>query len=131
MDALLQDRVKLLAKEIAGEARTIDDVNELMRLVMKSALERMLDTEMDVHLGRWPRCTSISVSSCRKYRPSLSGIHVCVSDCRPLPWSPSCGSESVVRGCSNSQLSGIAGRALSRMKGPYYRTFSGNDWQKR
>jgi transposase-like protein len=54
MDVSLQDRVKLLANEIAGEARTIDEVNELMRLMMKSALERMLDTEMDVHLGRRP-----------------------------------------------------------------------------
>ena len=52
MDASLQDRVEVLAREIAGEARTVEDVNKLMRLMMKSALERMLDTEMDVHLGR-------------------------------------------------------------------------------
>jgi transposase-like protein len=52
MDASLQNRVEVLAREIAGEARTVEDVNELMRLMMKSALERMLDTEMDVHLGR-------------------------------------------------------------------------------
>jgi putative transposase len=52
MDGVLQDRVEVLAREIAGQARTIEDVNELMRLMMKSALERMLDTEMDVHLGR-------------------------------------------------------------------------------
>lgn len=54
MDTSLQDRVELLAREIAGQARTVEDVNELMRLMMKSALERMLDTEMDVHLGRRP-----------------------------------------------------------------------------
>jgi transposase-like protein len=52
MDSALQDRVEVLAREIAGQARTIEDVNGLMRLMMKSALERMLDTEMDVHLGR-------------------------------------------------------------------------------
>lgn len=52
MDSALQDRVEGLAREIAGQARTIEDVNGLMRLMMKSALERMLDTEMDVHLGR-------------------------------------------------------------------------------
>ena len=63
MDALLQDRVKLLAKEIAGEARTIDDVNDLMRLMMKSALERMLDTEMDVHLGRRPLTVAANESA--------------------------------------------------------------------
>ncbi len=54
MDGSLQDRVEVLAREIAGQARTIEDVNGLMRLMMKSALERMLDTEMDVHLGRRP-----------------------------------------------------------------------------
>jgi len=54
MDGLLQSRVEVLAREIAGQARTIEDVNGLMRLMMKSALERMLDTEMDVHLGRRP-----------------------------------------------------------------------------
>lgn len=54
MDASLQSRVELLAREIAEHARTVEDVNGLMRLMMKSALERMLDTEMDVHLGRRP-----------------------------------------------------------------------------
>jgi len=52
MDASLQARAEQLAKEIAGEAQTAEDLNGLMRLMMKSALERMLDTEMDVHLGR-------------------------------------------------------------------------------
>jgi putative transposase len=41
-----------LAKDFAGEATTVEELNELMRLMMKSGLERMLDTEMDVHLGR-------------------------------------------------------------------------------
>jgi putative transposase len=54
MEGALQNRVEVLAREIAGQARTIEDVNGLMRLMMKSALERMLDTEMDVHLGRRP-----------------------------------------------------------------------------
>ena len=54
MDDSLQSRVEVLAREIAGQARTIEDVNGLMRLMMKSALERMLNTEMDVHLGRRP-----------------------------------------------------------------------------
>lgn len=54
MDASLQSRAEVLAREIAGQAQTIQDVNGLMRLMMKSALEQMLDTEMDVHLGRRP-----------------------------------------------------------------------------
>lgn len=52
MDASLRSRAEQLAGEIASQARTADDLNGLMRLMMKSALERMLNTEMDVHLGR-------------------------------------------------------------------------------
>ena len=48
----LQKRAEELAKEFAEQARTIHDVSGLMRLMMKSALEQMLNTEMDVHLGR-------------------------------------------------------------------------------
>lgn len=52
MDASLQSRAEQLAEEFAKEAKTAEDLNGLMRLMMKSALERMLNTEMDVHLGR-------------------------------------------------------------------------------
>ena len=52
MDDSLRTRAEQLASEIAGQARTAEDLNGLMRLMMKSALERMLDSEMDVHLGR-------------------------------------------------------------------------------
>jgi len=52
MDASLRTRAEQLAGEIAGQAKTAEDLNGLMRLMMKSALERMLNTEMDVHLGR-------------------------------------------------------------------------------
>ncbi len=52
MDASLRTRAEQLAGEIASQAKTADDLNGLMRLMMKSALERMLNTEMDVHLGR-------------------------------------------------------------------------------
>jgi putative transposase len=52
MDASLRSRAEQLAGEIAGQAKTAEDLNGLMRLMMKSTLERMLDTEMDVHLGR-------------------------------------------------------------------------------
>ena len=56
MDASLRSKAEQLASEIAVQARTAEDLNGLMRLMMKSALERMLNTEMDVHLGRkeWP-----------------------------------------------------------------------------
>ena len=52
MDATLKLKAEQLAGEIASQAQTLDDVNGLLRLLMKSALERMLDTEMDVHLDR-------------------------------------------------------------------------------
>ena len=52
MDAALKLKVEQLASEIATEAKTLEDVNGLFRSLMKSALERMLDTEMDVHLRR-------------------------------------------------------------------------------
>jgi putative transposase len=52
MDAVLQSRAEELAQEFAGQATTVEELNELMRLMMKRGLERMLDTEMDVHLGR-------------------------------------------------------------------------------
>ena len=54
MEASLQERLEQLAKEMAGEAATMEDLNGLMRQLMKSALERMLDSEMDIHLGRRP-----------------------------------------------------------------------------
>jgi len=52
MEASLRSKAEQLAGEIAAQARTAEDLNGLMRLMMKSALERMLNTEMDVHLGR-------------------------------------------------------------------------------
>ena len=52
MDATLKLKAEQLAREIATEAKTLDDVNDLVKTLMKSAVERMLDTEMDAHLGR-------------------------------------------------------------------------------
>ena len=52
MDAILTAKAEQLASELATQARTLEDLNGLMRSMMKSALERMLNTELDVHLGR-------------------------------------------------------------------------------
>jgi putative transposase len=52
MDATLKLKAEQLAVEMANQAQSLDDLNGLMRTLMKSALERMLDTELDVHLGR-------------------------------------------------------------------------------
>jgi transposase-like protein len=52
MDAVIRSRAEQLAGEIAGQAKTAQDLNGLLRMMMKSALERMLDTELEFHLGR-------------------------------------------------------------------------------
>jgi putative transposase len=52
MDAILKTQAEQLAHELATQVTTLDDLNGLMRTLMKTALERMLNTEMDVHLGR-------------------------------------------------------------------------------
>src|SRR3954463_13880820 len=52
MDAILKSQAEQLAREMATHVTTLDDLNGLMRAMMKTALERMLNTEMDVHLGR-------------------------------------------------------------------------------
>jgi putative transposase len=76
MDAILTDKAERLASEIATQAKTLDDLNGLIKLMMKSALERMLETEMDVHLGRkqLPGTTAdslvqVAVSSAAKAPP--------------------------------------------------------------
>ena len=63
MDASLQARAEQLASEFAGQATTAEELNGLMRLMLKSALERMLNTEMDVHLGRRPVSSAGSASA--------------------------------------------------------------------
>ena len=52
MDAILKEQAEKLANELAAQVTTLEDLNGLMRTMMKTALERMLNTEMDVHLHR-------------------------------------------------------------------------------
>jgi putative transposase len=52
MDEALKLKAEQLAGDIAAQTQTLDDLNGLIRTLLKSALERMLDTELDVHLGR-------------------------------------------------------------------------------
>jgi putative transposase len=52
MEAKLTARAEQLARELATQAGSIDELNGLFRGLMKTALQRMLDTELDVHLGR-------------------------------------------------------------------------------
>ncbi len=52
MDALLRKQAEELAGEMAGQIQTADDLSQMMQLMAKSVIERVLDAEMDVHLGR-------------------------------------------------------------------------------
>ncbi|VTS01041.1 mutator family : Transposase, Mutator family OS=Edwardsiella ictaluri (strain 93-146) GN=NT01EI_1510 PE=4 SV=2: Transposase_mut: DDE_3 [Gemmata massiliana] len=52
MDAILKSQAEHLAREMGTRVTTLDDLNGLMRAMMTTARERMLNTEMDVHLGR-------------------------------------------------------------------------------
>jgi putative transposase len=84
MDASLQTRAEQLAGEIAGQAETIDDLNNLMRLMMKSTIQRMLDTEMDVHLGRRPGV----VPSDETADESTAAIEAATSRASPVKGKP-------------------------------------------
>ena len=52
MEAKLTAQAERMARELASQAGTIDELDGLLRGLMKSALERMLDAEMDAHLKR-------------------------------------------------------------------------------
>jgi putative transposase len=52
MDAMLRGKAEELAKEIAISISTQQELGDVMRLMTKSVIERMLDAEMDVHLGQ-------------------------------------------------------------------------------
>jgi transposase-like protein len=82
MDASLRSRAEQLASEFANQATTVEDLNGLMQLMMKSALERMLNTEMDVHLGR----KSLSVDA---FTGTHSGAAPTATESTPLPGSRS------------------------------------------
>ena len=50
MDATLNKKAVALAQELASKATTIGELNDLVRTLMKTTLEKMLNTEMDSHL---------------------------------------------------------------------------------
>jgi putative transposase len=72
MDVSLRSRAEQLANEFAGQATTAADLNGLMRLMMKSALERMLNTELDVHLGRRASASSFEAEQTLDEAPAAT-----------------------------------------------------------
>ena len=55
MDATLRGRAEELAKEMADTISTQEQLSDVMRLMTKAMIERILDAEMKVHLGSEPR----------------------------------------------------------------------------
>jgi putative transposase len=54
MDATLRGKAEELAKEMADTISTQEQLSDVMRLMTKTMIERVLDAEMEVHLGGEP-----------------------------------------------------------------------------
>ena len=48
----MSERARRMAKEMADGVQTAEDFREVMRMMSKTLMEKALDAEMDVHLGR-------------------------------------------------------------------------------
>ena len=84
MDATLTTKAENLAREMATSVGTIDDLNHLMRAMMKSALERMLDAEMDHHLDA-VRAASEATPPARSNRRNGHSPKTVQGDLGPIP----------------------------------------------
>lgn len=54
MDATMARKAEELAIEMATQVTSLDELSGAMRSLMKTALEKMLNAELEVHLGRGP-----------------------------------------------------------------------------
>jgi transposase-like protein len=73
MDAMLRDKAEELAKQIAATISTQQELSEVMRTMTKSVIERMLDAEMDVHLGRAREAASSPATAAGPEAPAGAG----------------------------------------------------------
>ena len=73
MDAMLTRKAEELALEMATQATTLDELNGLMRSLMKTALEHKLNTELNVHLGRMSEGVAATLVEAREEVPPESG----------------------------------------------------------
>lgn len=60
MDAILTKKATELAEELATQATTVQELNDVMRSFLKTALERMLNSELEAHLGRGSRPAAVT-----------------------------------------------------------------------
>lgn len=72
MDAKVLQKTEELAQELAGQATTLEELNGVMRSLMKTALERMLNTELEVHLGRGSSAASAALAAAEP-QPAAAG----------------------------------------------------------
>jgi putative transposase len=52
MDAILTQKASELAEELATKVTTLEELDAVTRSLMKATLERILHSELEVHLGR-------------------------------------------------------------------------------
>ena len=62
MDAVLSERARRMAEEMADGVQTAEDLSEVMRMMSKTLMEKALDAEMDVHLGRTKVSEEVAVA---------------------------------------------------------------------
>jgi len=74
MDATLRGRAEELAKEIAVTISTQEELSDVMRLMTKAMIERILDAEMKVHLGREPRPRVARQSKMAPVEPEAAAV---------------------------------------------------------
>jgi putative transposase len=84
MDAALTTKAEQLAREMATSVGTVDDLQHLMRAMMKSALERMLDAEMDHHLDA-TRAAADAAPPARSNRRNGHSSKTVQGDLGPIP----------------------------------------------
>jgi len=63
MDAILEKRAGELANELASQVSTAEDLARMMQFMTKSIIERVLQTEMDLHLGPRPTAGGVAAPS--------------------------------------------------------------------
>jgi transposase-like protein len=74
MDATLRGRAEELAKEMAVTISTQEELSDVMRLMTKAMIERILDAEMKVHLGREPRPRVARQSKMAPVEPEAAAV---------------------------------------------------------
>lgn len=69
MDANVMEQAEQLARSIAGQATTLEELNGVMRALVKSALEQMLGAELTVHLQEEQQAAGEAASAAEKTPP--------------------------------------------------------------